>query len=155
MLAGAVADVKQQSILQENWPPIAAWLRAERSPREAVVADNALTLPTLGYYDPAFRASDGALVVQEWHDRPLPAGFVGYRDRTSYGNVPVGPPPASVLQELARRGGGGVWLLVSEVDDNLQADPRTGAAVAWARRSCHVQVRESVGVWALHATACS
>jgi len=155
LLAGAVADVRQQSVLQENWPPIAAWLRAERAPGEAVVVDNALVLPSLGYYDPALRARDGALVVQEWHDRPLPAGFVGYRDRGGYGDVPVGPPPARVFAELARRAGGGAWLVVSEVDDNLQADPRTGAAVAWARRHCRVQVRESAGVWALHATGCS
>jgi 4-amino-4-deoxy-L-arabinose transferase-like glycosyltransferase len=155
VVAAAVADVRQQSVVQENWPPITAWLRAERAPGEAVVVDNALVLPSLGYYDPAFRASDGVAIVQEWHDRPLPAGFVGYKDRNSYGSVPVGPPPARVLQELARRGGGGVWMVVSEVDDDLQADPRTGEAVAWARRNCHVQVRESVGVWALHATACA
>lgn len=154
--AGLVADVRQQSVLQENWPPALAWLRAERAPREAVVVDNALVLPSLGYYDPAFRARDGVVVVQEWHDRPLPAGFVGYRDPTGYGTVPVGPPSANALQELARRGGGGVWLIVSEVDERLQGgDPRVGAAVAWARGHCHVQVRENVGVWVLHATGCS
>jgi mannosyltransferase len=155
VVAALLADGRQQSVSQENWRPNAAWLRADRAPREAVVLDNALTLPALGYYDPALRAHDGALVVQEWHDRPLPAGFMGYRDRHSYGSVPVGPPPAEIFRELAIRGGGGVWMVVSEVDDNLQSDPRTGVAVAWARRGCHVQVRESAGVWALHATGCS
>jgi mannosyltransferase len=156
VVAGVVGDVRQQSVLQENWPPPVAWLRAERSPREAVVVDNALVLPSLGYYDAAFRAADGALVVQEWHDRALPRGFVGYKDPTGYGSVPVGPPSASTFQALARRGRGGVWLVVSEVDERLQGgDPRTGAAVTWARRNCRVQVRESVGVWVLHATACS
>jgi hypothetical protein len=156
VVAGVVGDVRQQSVLQESWPPSVAWLRAERSPREAVVVDNALVLPSLGYYDAAFRAADGALVVQEWHDRPLPKGFVGYKDPTGYGSVPVGPPSAGTFQALARRGRGGVWLVVSEVDERLQGgDPRTGAAVTWARRNCRVQVRESVGVWVLHATACS
>lgn len=154
--AGLVGDVKQQSVLQENWPAPVAWLRAARAPAEAVVVDNALVLPSLGYYDPAFRASDGVVVVQEWHDRPLPAGFIGYKDPTGYGSVPVGPPSASTLRELAGRGGGGVWIIVSEVDERLQGgDPRSGAAVAWARRHCRVQVRENVGVWVLHATGCS
>ena len=155
LVAGALADARQQSVLQENWPPTVAWLRAERLPGEAVVVDNALVLPSLGYYVPALRASDGVVVVQEWHDRALPAGFVGYKDPTGYGSVPVGPPSAATVRELARRGGGGVWLVVSEVDERLQGgDPRSGAAVAWARGHCHVQVRESVGVWVLHASAC-
>jgi hypothetical protein len=156
LLAGALADARQQSVLQENWPPTVAWLRAERLPGEAVVVDNALVLPSLGYYVPALRASDGVVVVQEWHDRALPAGFAGYRDPTGYGSVPVGPPGAAAVGQLARQGSGGVWLVVSEVDERLQGgDPRVGAAVAWARRHCHVQVRESVGVWVLHATACA
>jgi 4-amino-4-deoxy-L-arabinose transferase-like glycosyltransferase len=155
-VAGLAADARQQSVLQENWPAPVAWLRAARAPAEAVVVDNSLVLPSLGYYDPAFRARDGVVVVQEWHDRPPPAGFIGYRDPTGYGSVPVGPPSASTLQELARRSGGGVWMVVSEVDERLQGgDPRSGAAVAWARRHCRVQVRENVGVWVLHATDCS
>lgn len=152
--AGLVGDARQQSVLQESWPPTVAWLRAERLPREAVMVDNALVLPSLGYYDPAFRAPDGVVVVQEWHDRPLPAGFVGYRDRTSYGSVPIGPPSVASFKELAKRGGG-VWLVVSEVDERLQEDPRTGAAVAWARQHCQIRGRASVGVWILHATGCS
>jgi hypothetical protein len=154
-LAGAVADADQQSELQENWPPALAQLRSARMPAEAVIVDNALVLPSLGYYDPAFRAADGVVVVQEWHDRPLPAGFVGYKDPTGYGSVPVGPPSESTVRTLARQGGGGVWMVVSEVDEHLQGgDPRTGAAVAWARAHCHVQVGKNVGVWVLHATGC-
>ena len=30
-VAGLIADGRQRSVLQENWPPIAAWLRAERT----------------------------------------------------------------------------------------------------------------------------
>lgn len=155
VLAGLVGDIKQQSVLQENWPPAIAWLRAERNPREAVVVDNALVLPSLGYYDPALRASDGVVVVQEWHDRPLPAGFVGYKDRTGYGSVPVGPPSVATFKELAKRGGG-LWLVVSEVDERLQGgDPGTGAAMAWARHNCQVSGRASVGVSIFHVTGCS
>ncbi len=152
---GAFADARQVSALQENWPPIAAWLRAERAAGQPTIVNNALVLPSLGYYDPAFRAGDGDLVVQEWHDLALPAGIVGFKDRTGYGSVPTGPPSVATFMSLARRGGGSVWMIVSEIDRDLQSDPKDGAAVAWARSHCRVQTRESVGVWAFHATGCT
>ncbi|MCW3020443.1 MAG: hypothetical protein JWN10_2751, partial [Solirubrobacterales bacterium] len=132
-----------------------AVLRAERAAGQPVIVDNALVLPSLGYYDPAFRAAGGQLVVQEWHDQPLPSGFAGFKDRTAYGSVPDGPPSATALARLARVGGGSVWMIVSEVDLELQEDPEEGAAVAWARAHCRVQVRQSVGVWLLHASRCA
>jgi mannosyltransferase len=155
VLAGAYADERQVGALQENWPPIAAWLKADRAAGEPTIVDNASVLPSLGYYDPAFKARDGELIVPEWHDEPLPAGFVGYKDRTGYGDVPDGPPTVSVFARLAAESGGSVWMVVSEVDDSLQEDPRHGAAVAWARRHCRVRTRESNGVWALHASGCA
>jgi mannosyltransferase len=155
ILAAVRADVRQRGYLQEDWPPIAAVLRAERAAGQPVIVDNALVLPSLGYYDAAFRAPGGQLVVQEWHDEPLPRGFVGFKDRTAYGSVPDGPPSAAEFARLARRGGGSVWMVVSEVDLELQEDPKEGAAVAWARAHCRVQVHESVGVWLLHASRCT
>jgi hypothetical protein len=155
--AGLYADAAQQSELQENWPPALAQLRTTRKPGEAVIVDNALVLPSLGYYDPAFRAADGVVIVQEWHDRPLPAGFVGYRDPTGYGTVPIGPPSAKTFRELALRGGG-AWLVISEVDERLQGgDPTNGAAATWARSACNIHHGPLVsrGVWVLHATNCS
>jgi mannosyltransferase len=149
------ADTRQVHEIQENWRPIAAWLRAERPAGAPTIVDNALVLPSLGYYDPAFRAADGDLIVQEWRDLPLPAGFVGFKDRTGYGSVPNGPPSVADFARLARQGAGTVWMIVSEVDDDLQASPREGAAVAWARSHCHVEVRESVGVWAMRASGCA
>jgi mannosyltransferase len=154
VLAGALADARQVNALQENWPPIAAWLRADRPAGQPTIVDNALVLPSLGYYDPTFRARDGELIVQEWHDQPLPAGFVGYKDRTGYGSASNGPPSVETFSRLAARDGGSVWMIVSETDNALQANPKEGVVVAWARRHCEVQVRESVGVWALHATGC-
>ncbi len=156
IVAGAAiaADAKQRTYLQQNWPPVVAWLRSERTPAQPVIVDNALVLPVLGYYDPAFRAANGDLIVQEWHDLPLPAGFVGYKDSTSYGTVPVGPPSAATFAALAKRGSGTVWMVVSQVDDALQSNPEQGAAVAWAHSHCHVQVRESFGVWVLRAGSC-
>lgn len=154
-VAAVVADVHQRTYLQEDWPPVAAWLRSERTVGQPTIIDNATVLPTLGYYDRAFRAPGGDLVVQEWHDRPLPSGFVGFKDRTGYGTVPNGPPSAATFAELARRGHGTVWMIVSEVDNSLQADPQHGEALAWARGHCRVEVRESVGVWVMHATACA
>jgi mannosyltransferase len=152
---GLFASIRQRGEIQENWRPVAAWLRSERTSAQPVVVDNALVLPSLGYYDPAFRAPDGDLVVQEWRDRPLPAGFIGYKDRTGYGSVPNGPPSAATFAQLARRGHGTVWMVVSEADPNLQSDPRSGAAVAWARAHCDVEVRSSIGVWALRASGCA
>jgi mannosyltransferase len=152
--AGAVADARQRSALQEDWPPPAAWLHAERAAGQQTIIDNLITLPALGYYDPSFRASDGALVVQEWEDRPLPSGVVGFKDPRGYGTVPDGPPSVATFQHLASVGGGTVWMVVSEVALNLQGDPREGAAVAWARSHCRVQARQSVGVWVLRASSC-
>ncbi len=154
LVAGGLADARQRSYLQEDWPPIAAVLRAERAAGQPLIVDNALVLPSLGYYDPALRARGGQLVAQEWHDQPLPHGFVGFKDPSGYGSVPDGPPSAAELARLARVGGGSVWMVVSEVDVDLQEDPKQGAAVDWAHAHCHVQVRESVGVWLLHASHC-
>jgi mannosyltransferase len=155
VVTAGVADARQRGYLQEDWPPVAALLRAERAPDQPTIVDNALVLPSLGYYDAAFRAHDGELIVPEWRDRPLPSGFVGFKDRTGYGSSPDGPPSAAVFAQLAQRGHGTVWMIVSEVDDELQEDPKHGAAVAWARSHCHVQVSDSVGVWVLHASGCA
>jgi mannosyltransferase len=151
----AFADVRQRHEVQQDWGPVASWLRTARAPGQPMVVDSAQVLPSLGYYDPALRAPGGQLIVQEWRDLPLPAGFVGFKDPTGYGSVPDGPPSAAVFATLARRGGGTVWLIVSEVDDLLQSDPKHGAAVAWARAHCRVQVREGVGAWAMRASGCS
>jgi mannosyltransferase len=152
--AAVVADAKQRTYLQQSWAPVVSWLRAERTAAQPVIVDNALVLPALGYYDPAFRAPRGQLIVQEWHDLPLPAGFVGFKDRTGYGTVPDGPPSVATFAALASRGHGTVWMIVSQLDAALQSNPRQGAAVAWARSHCRVQVRESFGVWALRASGC-
>jgi 4-amino-4-deoxy-L-arabinose transferase-like glycosyltransferase len=154
LAAALAADVKQHSALQENWAPAADVLKAQRAPGAPTILDNALVLPTLGYYYPAFRASDGDLIVQEWHDRPLPAGFVGFKDPTGYGGVPDGPPTVADFRQLARRGSGTVWMVVSEVDPELQSNPREGAAVAWARAHCQVRIHPSVGVWLMQASGC-
>jgi mannosyltransferase len=151
---GLFADARQVKALQENWPPIVAWLRAERTAGQPTLIDNALVLPSLGYYDPAFRARNGDLIVQEWRDLPLPAGFVGFKDRTGYGSVPNGPPSAAVAMRMAHAGGGAFWMIFAEIDDSLQGSPLESPAVIWAHRHCHVQERESLGIKALHVTGC-
>lgn len=147
------ADVAQRNALQEDWPPAARWL-AQRTPGQPVLVDAATVLPTLGYYAPAFRAPDGDLIVQEWHDRPLPEGFVGFKDPGGYGSVPAGQPSASDFAAAARAAGGSAWLLLSEVDRSLQGDARVGPAATWARAHCRVVVHESTGVWLLRASGC-
>ena len=155
VVAAAIADGRQRTTVQENWPSPAAWLRAQRAAGQPTILDNVLMLPPLGYYDPAFRAGNGDLVVQEWQDRRLPRGVVGFKDPRGYGTVPNGPPSAAVFAAQARRGGGDVWMVVAQSDRALQGDVREGAATAWARSHCRVEVRESIGVWVLHATGCA
>jgi mannosyltransferase len=149
------ADARQRGEIQQNWQPVGAWLREARLPGEPTIVDSAQVLPSLGYYDPDLKAANGELIVQEWRDLPLPAGLVGFKDRTGYGSVPNGPPSAATIAALAQRGAGTVWLIVSEVDNQFQRDPRKGAAMEWARMHCRVQVRESIGVWAMRASACA
>jgi hypothetical protein len=153
VVVGAAADVRQRRVLEEDWPPVAAWLRTARAPGEPTILDTAIVLPSLGYYDPAFSAPGGDLVVQEWGDRRVPAGVVGFKDPTGYGSPLVGPPSADRFARMAAVKGS-AWMIVSEVDSSLQPDPRTGEAARWARRHCHVEARQSVGVWAMHATGC-
>jgi mannosyltransferase len=155
VVAAAVADARQRTTVQENWIAPAAWLRAERAPGQPIILDNVLMLPPLGYYDPAFRTREGDLIVQEWRDRPLPAGVVGFKDPRGYGKAPNGPPSVAAFASAARRGGGSVWMVVAQSDRALQGDVREGAAAAWARGHCHVQVRESIGVWVMHASGCA
>lgn len=152
--AAAIADLRQRTAVQEGWPPIAAWLQRERTLNQPVIVDNASVLPVLGYYYARFRAGDGDLVVQEWHDRPLPRGFVGMRDRGGFGTVADGPPSVEGLTALARRGGGTVWLVVAEVVSRLQGNPADGVAVAWARTHCRVQLRTAVEVSAVRVSGC-
>jgi len=153
-VAALAADVKQRSAVQEEWAPVAAVLNAQRSAGAPTLIDNALVLPVLGYYYRPFRAPGGQEIVQEWHDQPLPAGFVGYKDRTGYGSVPDGPPTAAAFAQLARTGGGTVWMLVAETITAQQGNLREGAAVSWAKAHCTVQIHQSVGVWLMRASHC-
>jgi mannosyltransferase len=150
---GVLADVRQRTKLQEDFPSATAWLRSERAAGQPTIVDSILVLPTLGYYDAAFSAH-GDTVIPEWRDRPTPKGVVGYKDRGGYGGVPDGPPSAEDFARQARAGAGTVWMVVSEVDKGRQGDLRTGAAAGWARAHCRVQERQSVGVWVLHASGC-
>ncbi|HEY4428402.1 MAG TPA: glycosyltransferase family 39 protein [Solirubrobacteraceae bacterium] len=153
-VAGAVADSRQRTTAQEEWAAPAAWLRADRTEGQPVILDSVITLPALGYYDSAFRAGDGALVVEEWRDRSLPRGIVGFKDPAGFGSVAAGPPSAATFASAAQRGGGSAWLVVAEAGRARQGDVRSGAAAAWARSHCRVQVRESIAVWVMRATRC-
>jgi hypothetical protein len=155
VVAAAVADARQRTRVQEEWRPVGALLRADRSPGQPLILDNVITLPVLGYYDRAFRRGDGDVLVQEWQEAPMPAGVVGLKDPHGYGSVADGPPTAALAEQLARRGRGGLWIIFSEVDKDLQGDPRQAPAVQWVRAHCTVASTETVGVWVLHATRCA
>lgn len=154
-VAAVLADARQRTAVQEDWKSAAAWLRAERAPDQPAIVDTVSVLPSLGYYDPQFRASDGDLVVQEWQDQPLPAGVAGYKDRGGWGTVPDGPPTVHAFQRLARIGHGTVWMLVAEIVTSRQGEVSDGAAVAWARAHCRVQARQLVEVWVMRAGDCA
>ncbi len=154
-VAAVLADAHQRTAVQENWKSAAAWLSAERAPDQPTIVDTVSVLPSLGYYDPAFRASDGDLVVQEWQDQPLPAGVAGYKDRGGWGTVPDGPPTVHAFERLARIGHGTVWMVVAEIVTSLQGEVSDGAAVAWARAHCRVQARQLVEVWVMRANDCA
>jgi mannosyltransferase len=153
-VAAVVGDARQRTTVQEEWSAPAAWLRAERAEGQPLILDSMITLPALGYYDSAFRAHDGDLVVEEWRDRPIPRGVVGFKDPAGFGKVPAGPPTVAAFEAAARRGGGNVWMVISEANKDRQGDIRVGAAASWARSHCRVEVRESIGVWVMHATSC-
>ncbi|HEY2718267.1 MAG TPA: hypothetical protein VGI52_01455, partial [Solirubrobacteraceae bacterium] len=89
---GLYADAKQVDSVQQEWRPTMSWLHSARRADEPLVADSVLALPSMGYYDDQLRASDGDLIVQEWHDTPLPVNFTGYKDPTGYGRALNGPP---------------------------------------------------------------
>jgi hypothetical protein len=152
--AGVYADARQVNALQQSWPPVMSWLRATRTAGEPVVVDNVLMLPSIGYYDPAFRAPDSELVVGEWHDTPLPRGVAGFRDPTGYGGGPSGPPGVSLVRSLAAGAGGTVWFVFGEVDTEEQGRPSQMAAVTWARAHCRLERRQSTGVEVIRASGC-
>jgi hypothetical protein len=134
VVAAAVADARQRTRVQEEWRPVGALLRADRSPGQPLILD---------------------VLVQEWQEAPMPAGVVGLKDPHGYGSVADGPPTAALAEQLARRGRGGLWIIFSEVDKDLQGDPRQAPAVQWVRAHCAVASTETVGVWVLHATRCA
>jgi hypothetical protein len=148
------ADAKQRDVVQQEWRPTMSWLAASRQPREWVVVDSVLMLPSIGYYDPAFKAANGELIVQEWHDTPLPRHFIGYKDPTGYGRALNGPPSLAATRKVAAEGGGNVWFVFGEVDSDEQGKPAQMAIVRWAAANCHVERRVSVGMEVMHATGC-
>ncbi|HEX4482752.1 MAG TPA: glycosyltransferase family 39 protein [Solirubrobacteraceae bacterium] len=152
--ASLYADVEQRGVVQQEWRPTIHWLASNRNAREWVIVDNVLMLPSIGYYDPSLKAPNGELIVQEWHDTPLPKRFVGYKDPTGYGRALNGPPSLALVRRVAAEGGGSIWFVFGEIDSLEQGTTSQMAVVKWARSNCHVQTRASTGVEVMHATAC-
>jgi hypothetical protein len=151
---GLYADAKQVDSVQQEWRPTMSWLRSTRKVGEPLVADSVLALPSMGYYDHQLRARDGDLIVQEWHDTPLPVNFTGYKDPTGYGRALNGPPSLARTRSAALAAGGKVWFVFSEVDTDEQGHPAQMEVMRWARANCRVQIQTSVGVEVVHATDC-
>ncbi|HTA05754.1 MAG TPA: hypothetical protein VK774_05270, partial [Solirubrobacteraceae bacterium] len=156
---GLYADAKQVDSVQQEWRPTMSWLHNSRRVGEPLVLDSVLALPSVGYYDHQLRARDGDLIVQEWHDTPLPANFTGYKDPTGYGRALNGPPSLARTRSAALAAGGNVWFVFTEYSHDEQGYAELGheeqmAVTRWAQANCHVQVRTSVGVEVVHATGC-
>ncbi len=148
---GLYADVKQVDAVQQEWKPIANRLKAERRPGQPLIAQSVLTLPSLGYYDPALRASNGEVVVDEWKDTKLPPGVIGYKDPTAHGgDVPDGPPPVALVRSLARAHGT-VWILFAETGERIDE----AAAVTWAKAHCHVEELERTRIELVRVSGCT
>ncbi len=148
---GLYADAKQIDAVQQEWTPIANRLKAERRPGQPLIAQSLLTLPSLGYYDPALRASDGELVVDEWKDTKLPPAVLGFKDPSAHGgDVPDGPPPVALVRRLAMAHGT-VWLLFAETGERVSED----AAVRWASAHCHVATLERTRIELVRISGCA
>ncbi len=148
---GIYADAKQIDAVQQEWTPAARWLKADRRPGQPLIAQSVLTLPSLGYYDPALRASSGELVVDEWKDTALPPGVLGYKDPSAHGgDVPGGPPPVALVRRLARADGT-VWLLFAETGERADEVP----AVRWAGAHCHVTTLERTRIELVRISGCA
>ena len=144
------ADAKQIDAVQQEWKPIAGWLREQRRPNEPLLAESVLTLPSLGYYDPSLRAPGGELVVSEWHDTKLPANVLGFKDPAAHGPATDGPPPTALVRRLARQDGA-VWLLFAEVGERASEVP----AVRWAQAHCHVSEMSRTRIEVLRISGCA
>jgi hypothetical protein len=147
---GVYADAKQVDAVQQEWKPLAGWLRAARQPGEPVIVDSVLMLPSIGYYDPSLRSRDGRLVVKEWNDTALPPGVIGFKDPTGYGSIQDGPPPPALVQRLARSGTGTVWLVVGETSGRAFEFP----AVRWAGAHCRVAAMSRTRIEVLRVSSC-
>jgi mannosyltransferase len=144
------ADAKQVDAVQQEWKPVASWLRAQRTPSQPLIVDSVLTLPSLGYYDPALRARNGNLVVAEWGDTALPPQVLGFKDPAGHGgSTPDGPPSISLVRGLARAHGT-VWLLFAETSERAEEDP----AVRWASAHCHVATLSRTRIEAVRISGC-
>ncbi len=148
---GIYADARQIDAVQQEWMPVASWLKADRRPGQPLIAQSALTLPSLGYYDPALRARNGELVVDEWKDTKLPPAVLGYKDPSAHGgDVPDGPPPVALVRRLALADGT-VWLLFAETGERAAED----AAVRWASAHCHVSTLERTRIELVRVSGCA
>ena len=134
-----------------QWSGATRALAEARRPGDPLIVDPFSGLLTAGYYDPALAARDGALIVSEWHDRPVPRGVVLLDDPGGYGDVPAGPP--SVAQ-VARLSGltGRVHLLLS--DTVGQGDVWESPGLRWARRACEVTRRRFEAVDVVSVERC-
>jgi hypothetical protein len=144
----ALAEVGQGTV---HWEAATHALAAARAPADPVIVDPFSGLAVAGYYDRAFAAPEGDLVVSEWHDRPVPDRVVLLDDPAGYGDVPAGPPSAALVQRLARRTGT-VHLLLSETAG--QGDVWESPGLRWARSACDVTRQAFDGVEVITMRGC-
>jgi len=130
---------RSHPVLSDLRAATAAW-RSEQRPGDTLLVDVIQVLPALGHYDPALRATDGAYVVEEWGDRPLPPRVLGLDDPGGYSDPPAGPPSPALVARHAT-GGRRLFVLFNEWTSRLQGDALQTAGIGWARAHCRVSER--------------
>jgi mannosyltransferase len=137
---------------QDDWDGAFDYMTEVRQPGDPVLFDTALGLQPAGYYDPAFAAPDGRLVVPQWGDAEVPENVALLQNPGSYFGVPNGPPSARQLEELVRPTGRAIVMFTHIVD---QGDFLDTAGMAWARSRCDVVDRHFRSIDVAVISGCS
>ena len=137
---------------QDDWGGAFGYLTEVRQAGDPVLFDTALALQPAGYYDPAFAAPDGRLVVPQWGDTRVPENVTLLQNPGSYFGVPDGPPSRRLLEELVQPTGRAIVMFTHIVD---QGDALDEAGMAWARSRCDVVDRHFRSVDVAIISRCS
>jgi hypothetical protein len=136
---------------REDWRAATRVAAQAHAAGEPVVFDTSLGLVPAGFYDAAFAAPDGRMVVYQWHDEPKPRGVFLLQNPNAYFGVPVGPPTVALVQRVTAATGRAVFVISHTVG---QGNVATDVGLRWARSSCHVDDRHFKAVEVVLVSHC-